>query len=203
MSERTTPGDRRASRAADDGASGAAPAPASSTDPLDLEPSARDRFDALSQPIRERFEEPITRVTTLTQKTMALFPVRVWRHFLARNGFLLSAGMSYQALFAIFAAVYVVFAVAGIWLTGNEEALNALHRPPQQLRAGARSATTASSPPTTSCAIATTSTSLFGWTGAIALARPHLDRHRLDHVLADRGAQHLRPAEGHARATSC
>ena len=56
---------------------------------------------------------------------MALFPVRVWRHFLVRNGFLLSAGMSYQALFAIFAAVYVVFAVAGIWLTGNEQALNA------------------------------------------------------------------------------
>ena len=122
MSERTTPGDRRASRGgAGNGESGAAPDPAA-TDPLDLEPTARDRFDALSQPIRDRFEEPITRVSTLTQKTMALFPVRVWRHFLARNGFILSAGMSYQALFAIFAAVYVVFAVAGIWLTGNEAA---------------------------------------------------------------------------------
>jgi len=89
-------------------------------------PSARERFDALSQPLLERFDEPISTVTTITKKTMALFPVRVWRHFLARNGFLLSAGLSYQALFAVFAAVYVVFAVAGLWLTSNEDTLHAL-----------------------------------------------------------------------------
>ena len=168
MSERTTPGDRRSSRAAD-GASGAAPAPASSTDPLDLEPSARDRFDTFSQPIRDRFEEPITRVSTLTQKTMALFPVRVWRHFLARNGFILSSGMSYQALFAIFAAVYVVFAVAGIWLTGNEEALNAFIALLNSFAPGLVGDDGIISTDDL-LAIATTSTSLFGWTGAVALA---------------------------------
>lgn len=100
----------------------------SASDPFDLDgrpPSARERFDAMSQPILERFEEPISKVNTLTQKTMALFPVRVWRHFLARNGFILSAGLSYQALFASFAAIYVVFAVAGIWLTSNQETMDA------------------------------------------------------------------------------
>lgn len=172
MSERTSPDDRRDGRRGAPGepgagASGAAPAPVP-TDPLDLQPSARERFDAISQPIRERFEEPITRVSTLTQKTMALFPVRVWRHFLARNGFILSAGMSYQALFAIFAAVYVAFAVAGIWLTGNEQALNAFIALLNSFAPGLVG-DDGIIPTDELLAIATTSTSLFGWTGAVAL----------------------------------
>lgn len=119
--------------------------------------------------IRDRLEEPIGRVTTLTNRTLALFPVRVWRHFLARNGFLLSAGMSYQALFAIFAAVYVVFAVAGIWLIGNERTLEAFvlllntYAPGLIGEHGVISTDEL-------IAIASTSTSLFGWTGAVALA---------------------------------
>lgn len=173
MSERTSPDDRSDARRGAHGepgaeASGSAPAPRSPTDPLDLEPTARERLDAFSQPIRKRFEEPITRVSTLTQKTMALFPVRVWRHFLARNGFILSAGMSYQALFAIFAAVYVVFAVAGIWLTGNEAALNAFIGILNSFAPGLIGDNGIISTDDL-VAIATTSTSLFGWTGAVAL----------------------------------
>ena len=154
---------------ADREASGTAAAPASSTDPLDLEPSARERFDALSQPIRDRFEEPITKVSKLTLKTMALLPVRVWRHFLARNGFILSAGMSYQALFAIFAAVYVVFAVAGIWLTADSDTLNAFVALLNSFAPGLVGDDGIISTDDL-VAIATTSTSLFGWTGAVALA---------------------------------
>jgi membrane protein len=172
VSERATPDDRRAASRgrAENGTSVTAPTtPASPADPLDLEPSARERFDALSQPIRDRFEEPITKVSTLTQKTMALFPVRVWRHFLARNGFILSAGMSYQALFAIFAAVYVVFAVAGIWLTGNEQALSAFIALLNSFAPGLVGDEGIISTDDL-IAIATTSTSLFGWTGAVALA---------------------------------
>jgi membrane protein len=175
VSERTAPGDRRDERRGSSGdpgaeASGTAPAsaPASPTDPLDLEPTARERFDAFSQPIRDRFEEPISRVSTITHKTMALFPVRVWRLFLARNGFILSAGMSYQALFAIFAAVYVVFAVAGIWLTGNEQALNAFIALLNSFAPGLVGENGIISTDDL-VAIATTSTSLFGWTGAVAL----------------------------------
>jgi len=133
------------------------------------ESSARDRFDALSLPLRERFEEPIDRVSTLTRKTMALFPVRVWRHFLARNGFLLSSGMSYQALFAIFAAVYVVFAIAGIWLTGSPETLNAFVALVNKYAPGLVGENGIISTADLT-EIATTSTSLFGWTGAVALA---------------------------------
>ena len=131
-------------------------------------PHALERFDELSQPIRDRLEEPIGRVTTLTRKTMALFPVRVWRRFLARNGFLLSSGMSYQALFAIFAAVYVVFAVAGIWLTADPDTLNAFVTLLNTYAPGLIGDEGIISTDDL-VAIASASTSLFGWTGAVAL----------------------------------
>ncbi|WP_262002589.1 YihY/virulence factor BrkB family protein [Microbacterium sp. Mcb102] len=73
-----------------------------------------------------RLDAAVERATALTQRTLGLFPVRVWRHFLQRNGFLLAAGVSYQALFAIFAAIYLAFAIAGLWLGGSEEAVNGL-----------------------------------------------------------------------------
>lgn len=57
-----------------------------------------------------------------------MFPVRVWRHFLHRNGFLLSAGMAYQALFALFALLYVAFAGAGVWVGGSDAAVDAMIR---------------------------------------------------------------------------
>jgi len=73
-----------------------------------------------------RLDAAVERATALTQRTLGLFPVRVWRHFLQHNGFLLAAGVSYQALFAIFAAIYLVFAIAGLWLGGSEEAVDGL-----------------------------------------------------------------------------
>ncbi|MFD7872364.1 YihY/virulence factor BrkB family protein [Microbacterium sp. NPDC059771] len=73
-----------------------------------------------------RLDAAVERATALTQRTLGLFPVRVWRHFLQHNGFLLAAGVSYQALFAIFAAVYLAFAIAGLWLGGSEDAVNGL-----------------------------------------------------------------------------
>jgi len=78
--------------------------------------------------LEARFETPLERMTTVTRHTLALFPTRVWRRFLAGNGFLLSSGMSYQALFAVFAAVYIVFAVAGIWIVADRETLDAFVR---------------------------------------------------------------------------
>lgn len=73
-----------------------------------------------------RLDAAVERATALTRRTLGLFPVRVWRHFLQHNGFLLAAGVSYQALFAIFAAIYLAFAIAGLWLGGSEEAVNGL-----------------------------------------------------------------------------
>lgn len=73
-----------------------------------------------------RLDVAVERATVLTKRTLALFPVRVWRHFLQNNGFLLAAGVSYQALFAIFAAIYLAFAIAGLWLGGSTEAVDAM-----------------------------------------------------------------------------
>lgn len=128
----------------------------------------RDRFEAVSAPIRERLDEPIAKVESLTERTLALFPVRVWRHFLARNGFLLTAGMSYQSLFAVFAAIYIVFAVAGIWLLNDEDTLRALILLINTYAPGLVGEQGVITPEALEAA-AQSSTSLFGWTGAVAL----------------------------------
>lgn len=86
----------------------------------------RARWERTQDELRERFEEPISRATELTHRTLEWFPIRVWRGFLQHEGFLLAAGVSYQTLFAAFAAVYVVFAIAGLWLGGNAEAIDGL-----------------------------------------------------------------------------
>lgn len=83
-----------------------------------------DPAGAESEP--RRLDAAVERATALTQRTLGLFPVRVWRHFLQHNGFLLAAGVSYQALFAIFAAVYLAFAITGLWLGGSTEAVDGL-----------------------------------------------------------------------------
>jgi len=73
-----------------------------------------------------RLDVAVERAAVLTQRTLGLFPVRVWRHFLQHNGFLLAAGVSYQALFAIFAAIYLAFAIAGLWLGGSTAAVDGM-----------------------------------------------------------------------------
>jgi membrane protein len=90
------------------------------------EESLRARWEVTQENLRQRFDEPLSRATALTQRTMAWFPIRVWRHFLQHNGFLLAAGVSYQALFATFAAIYVAFAITGLWLGGSSDAVQGL-----------------------------------------------------------------------------
>jgi membrane protein len=76
--------------------------------------------------LRERLDQPIDKATRLTRRTLAWFPIRVWRHFLQHNGFLLAAGISYQSLFAIFGVIYLAFAIVGLWLGGSADAIQAL-----------------------------------------------------------------------------
>lgn len=92
------------------------------------EETLRERWDATQASLMERFDEPIARATELTRKTLAWFPIRVWRHFLQHNGFLLAASISYQSLFAIFAVLYVAFATVGLWMGGSAEAVQGLIR---------------------------------------------------------------------------
>lgn len=90
------------------------------------EESLRERWESTQAELRERFDAPISRATAITRRTLAWFPVRVWRHFLLGNGFLLAASISYQSLFAMFAVIYVAFAAVGVWLGGSQDAITAL-----------------------------------------------------------------------------
>ena len=90
------------------------------------EETLRARWESTQASVLTRLDAPLSRATDLTRKTLAWFPIRVWRHFLLSNGFLLAAGVSYQALFAIFAAIYVAFAAVGLWLGGSADAVEGL-----------------------------------------------------------------------------
>lgn len=78
-------------------------------------------MDGMSLPARLR-----ARFRLLRMWVMDLKPVRVVMHFLAIDGNLLSAGMSFQAMFALFAALYVGFAVTAVWLNSSPEVYQAL-----------------------------------------------------------------------------
>lgn len=66
------------------------------------------------------------RIMPLVDWVMKLRPVRVFQHFGASGGPLIASGMSYQALFAVFAAIWVGFSVAGFILDANQELQNAV-----------------------------------------------------------------------------
>lgn len=133
------------------------------------EETLRARWEATQENLRERFDVPISRATILTQRTLAWFPVRVWRHFLQHNGFLLAAGVSYQALFATFAAIYVAFAIAGLWLGGSADAINALIDLINSYFPGLIADEGGLFTPDQVAQIATESAGVLGITGAIAL----------------------------------
>nr|WP_244645131.1 YihY/virulence factor BrkB family protein [Microbacterium sp. CFBP 8790] len=82
----------------------------------------RDRLEAAQSAVRSRLDQPIARAARIAR----WFPIRVWRHFLQHNGFLLAAGMSYQGIFAVFSALYLAFAGVGIWLGGSKSAIDGL-----------------------------------------------------------------------------
>jgi membrane protein len=76
--------------------------------------------------LRQRFARPVARVTGWAKWVKALRPYRVYINFSYSDGNLRAAGMGFQSLFAIFAAVWVGFSVAGIWLSANPEIYGAL-----------------------------------------------------------------------------
>lgn len=130
------------------------------------EESLRRRWEAT---LRDRFDAPISRATAITRKTLATFPVRVWRHFLQNNGFLLAAGVSYQALFAFFAAIYVAFSVVGLWLGGSSEAIERLIDLINSYIPGLIAEEGGLATPAQLTQIATSSSSVLAITGTIAL----------------------------------
>jgi membrane protein len=67
-----------------------------------------------------------SRLQQVSNRVQRLKVARVVAHYFARNGPLLSAGLSYQAIFAVFAAVWVLFAAAGFVIRGNPALLAAI-----------------------------------------------------------------------------
>lgn len=86
--------------------------------------AASDAEDTTATPESE--DKPKKGIPALIAWVMRQRPVRVFLHFSASGGELLSAGMSFQAIFAIFAAIYVAFAAFGFALAGNPQLLDAL-----------------------------------------------------------------------------
>jgi membrane protein len=65
---------------------------------------------------------PLTaRVQAIVTRIQRLKPVRVFMRYSARRGPILAAGLSYQAIFSVFAAVFAGFSVAGLVLNASPE----------------------------------------------------------------------------------
>ena len=102
-------------------------------------------------------------ITRVTARIMALKPVRVFTFFTESNGAILAGGMAYQSIFAIFAALWVGFSIAGLWLRSHPELLDALITLINQSIPGLIGTNGVVDPSQL------TSASVLGWTGAIAL----------------------------------
>lgn len=61
------------------------------------------------------------RITPLVSRVMATKPVRVIRRYGDRRGPLLAAGLSFRAVFALFAALWVAFSIAGLVIASSPE----------------------------------------------------------------------------------
>lgn len=90
--------------------------------------------------------------------------MRVVTHFSGVRGSILAAGMSYQAIFAIFAAIWVGFSIAGLFLTANQDVLDALYAIINQSIPGLIGTDGIIDPKLLATA------GVLTWTGAIALA---------------------------------
>jgi membrane protein len=66
------------------------------------------------------------KIGDLVTRVMASRPVRVFTHFTESRGNVLASGMAYQAIFAIFAALWLTFSVAGLWLASNPDLMDQL-----------------------------------------------------------------------------
>ncbi|MGR0221702.1 YihY/virulence factor BrkB family protein [Agromyces sp. ZXT2-6] len=66
------------------------------------------------------------RVTRLVEWAMSTKPVRAFLRYQEEHGPALADSVTYRTLFSVFAGVYLGFAIAGIWLAGNPDAIDAL-----------------------------------------------------------------------------
>ncbi|GAA1515329.1 membrane protein [Agromyces terreus] len=74
-------------------------------------------------PAPASFAERLRRITAWA---LARKPVRAYLLYMEHHGAVLADSITYRTLFSVFAGVFLGFAVAGIWLAGNDEAMSAL-----------------------------------------------------------------------------
>ncbi|MEO8907004.1 MAG: YihY/virulence factor BrkB family protein, partial [Microbacteriaceae bacterium] len=105
-------------------------APPHDADPGDADPGnadarwhrikpALEQLDKLAAPVKETVQENVARASVAVDWVNRFRVYRVGRRFTSRDGNLLAAGMSYRAIFAIFAALWLGFSIAGFRLAGN------------------------------------------------------------------------------------
>jgi len=70
--------------------------------------------------VRETTNNAVEQVKDVVDRAQQSRVARVFQRYTGANGPLLAAGMAYQSLFAIFAAVWVGFSIAGIWVRSNQ-----------------------------------------------------------------------------------
>src|SRR5690606_40002185 len=59
------------------------------------------------------------RVRALVARVQRWKPVRVVQHYAAGRGPILAGGLAFQSLFAVFAALWIVFSIAGLVITSD------------------------------------------------------------------------------------
>lgn len=106
------------------------------------------------------------RITRLVAWVQARKPVRVLLTFNDRRGALLAAGLSFRLIFAVFAALWVGFSIAGLVISANQDLADPLitiisRSVPGLIDSGDGNGAIEAS--------ALLSTGVFTWTGAVAL----------------------------------
>jgi len=96
---------------------------------VEPEETLKERLLERTEPLKERLERlerPVARVSRWAKWVQRLRPYRVYINFSHSDGNLRAAGMGYQSLFAIFAAVWLGFSIASYWLSTNPDLFEAL-----------------------------------------------------------------------------
>src|SRR5689334_14121589 len=70
----------------------------------------------------------MTRVTRVVAWVLSTKPARAFLLYQERHGAMLADSVTYRTLFSVFAGVFLGFAVAGLWLAGNRDAMDSLVR---------------------------------------------------------------------------
>ncbi|WP_127793231.1 YihY/virulence factor BrkB family protein [Agromyces sp. LHK192] len=68
----------------------------------------------------------VARARRLVEWVLSTKPARAFLLYQEHRGAMLADSVTYRALFSVFAGVFLGFAIAGIWLAGNPEAMDAL-----------------------------------------------------------------------------